>query len=77
MSGSTAIQAFDSGGRLIGGVVNLTEGFEFNALATDNGAPRIAGVLFSLVGPEPRGYAIDRVRFALPGQYSASGAAFR
>ena len=67
--GSTAISAFDRQGRLIGGVVNISRGMEFLALATDDGAPRIAGVQFSLVGREAAGYAVDTIRFALPGQY--------
>ena len=65
---STAIQAFDRHGNLIGGVVNTSLGMEFLALATEDGSERIAGIQFSLVGPEPNGYGIDDVYFALHSQ---------
>ena len=65
---STAIQAFDRDGRLIGGVKNIGLGMEYMALVTEDGRNRIAGLQFSLVGPEPAGYAIDDLVFAFAGQ---------
>lgn len=65
---STAIQAYDRSGNLIGGVRNVQIGMEFLALVTEDGADRIAGIQFSLVGPEPAGYAIDDLNFALAKQ---------
>jgi len=69
---STAIQAFDRNGVLIGGVKNLREGMEYLALVTEDGANRIAGLQFSLVGAEPAGYAIDDLTFALASQLNRS-----
>ena len=60
---STAIQAFDRQGNLIGGVRNLKTGMEYLALVTDDGADLIAGVQFSLVGAENAGFAIDDLSF--------------
>ena len=65
---STAIQAFDRRGNLIGGVKNISTGMEYMALVTEDGSDRIAGLQFSLVGAEPEGYAIDDLSFALAGQ---------
>ena len=64
---STAIQAFDRQGNLIGGVRNLGTGMEYLALVTEDGTDRIAGVQFSLVGPEGAGFAVDDVSFARSG----------
>lgn len=61
---STAIRAFDRSGRQIGGVVNLALGIEYMALVTEDGSESIAGLQFSLVGPEPAGFAIDNLSFA-------------
>jgi hypothetical protein len=61
---STAIRAFDRRGRLIGGVTNLELGMEYLALVTEDGSERIAGLQFSLVGPEPAGFGIDDLSFA-------------
>lgn len=64
----TAIQAFDRNGNLIGGVKNIAKGMEYLALVTEDGRDRIAGVQFSLVGPEPAGYGIDDLSFAFASQ---------
>ncbi|WGI21246.1 PEP-CTERM sorting domain-containing protein [Amylibacter sp. IMCC11727] len=69
---STAITAFDRNGRTIGGVHNLGKGMEYMALVTENGRNAIAGIQFSLVGPEAAGYAIDELTFALAGQLDNS-----
>lgn len=60
----TAIQAFDRQGRHIGGVVNTAIGMEYMALVTEDGSESIAGLQFSLVGPEPYGFAVDSISFA-------------
>jgi hypothetical protein len=60
----TSILAFDRQGRQIGGVVNLATGMEYMALVTEDGSEAIAGLQFSLVGPEPFGFAIDNLSFA-------------
>jgi hypothetical protein len=69
---STSIAAFDKYGRQIGGVVNLTLGIEYLALVTEDGSESIAGLQFSLVGPEPAGFAIDDVSFARSTQLQES-----
>jgi hypothetical protein len=61
--GGTAITAFAADGTLLGSVVNEALGIEFLGLVTDDGTASIAGLLFSLVGPEPAGFGIDNVRF--------------
>jgi hypothetical protein len=61
---STAIRVYDRQGNLIGGVANLGLGMEYLALVTQDGSERIAGLQFSLVGPEPAGFAIDHLSFA-------------
>jgi hypothetical protein len=75
---STAIRAFDRQGRQIGSVVNLAEGIEYMALVTEDGSETIAGLQFSLVGPEPAGFAIDNLSFArrseLQGSYTKPSA---
>lgn len=65
--GGTAITAFDRNGNILGSVTNTGLGIEFLGLVTDDGTASIAGLLFSLVGPEPAGFAIDNLRFGLPG----------
>jgi hypothetical protein len=60
----TSILAFDRQGRQIGAVVNLATGMEYMALVTEDGSEVIAGLQFSLVGPEPFGFAIDNLSFA-------------
>jgi hypothetical protein len=66
--GGTAITAFDRDGNDLGSIINEGFGIEFLGLATDDGTAQIAGLLFSLVGGEPAGYAIDNLQFALEGQ---------
>jgi hypothetical protein len=66
--GGTAITAFDSLGNILGSVTNTGLGIEFLGLVSDNGLAQISGLLFSLVGAEPAGFAIDNVRFGLQGQ---------
>jgi hypothetical protein len=66
--GGTAITAFDRNGALLGSVLNEGLGIEFLGLVTNDGTAQIAGLLFSLVGPEPAGYAIDNLRFGIQGQ---------
>ena len=62
--GGTAITAYGRDGSLIGSVVNSSMGIEFLGLMTDDGSAKIAGLLFSLVGSEPAGFAIDNLRFS-------------
>ncbi len=66
--GGTAITAFDRLGNVIGSVANEAFGIEFLGLVTDDGSEKIAGLQFSLVGPEPAGFAIDNVMFGLRDQ---------
>lgn len=73
--GSTAITAFRRDGTVIGSVTNTGTGIEFLGLATASGSETIAGFLFSLVGAEAAGFAIDNVRFARAGQIVPPGAA--
>jgi hypothetical protein len=70
---STAIKAYGRDGTLLGQTVNTGTGIEFLGLVTDDGSESIAGLLFSLVGPEPAGYAIDNVRFGLKGEVMPPG----
>jgi hypothetical protein len=66
--GGTAITAFARNGSLLGSVTNAALGIEFLGLVTDDGTEQIAGLLFSLVGPEPAGFNIDNLRFGRAGQ---------
>lgn len=61
--GGVAITAFARDGSILGSVVNEQAGIEFLGLVTADGSDRIAGLLFSLVGAESAGFAIDNVRF--------------
>ena len=72
-AGSTQIEAFARDGTSLGAVVNIGLGIEFLGLVTDDGTEQIAGLLFSLVGDEPFGYAIDNVRFGKTGQVIVPG----
>jgi hypothetical protein len=69
--GGTSIQAFSRAGALLGSVSNTGTGIEFLGLVSDTGANEIAGLLFSLVGPEPAGFAIDNLRFGAAGQVAS------
>jgi PEP-CTERM motif len=71
--GSTAITAFDVNGNVIGSVSNTQEGLEFLGLVTADHSATIAGLLFSLVGAEPAGFAIDDVRFGVGSQVVPPG----
>jgi len=66
--GGTAIKAFARDGTLLGQVTNGALAIEFLGLVTDDGSEKIAGLQFSIVGPEPAGFAIDNVRFGRTGQ---------
>jgi len=66
--GGTAIKAYARNGNLIGSIANESLGIEFLGLATEDGSELIAGLEFSLVGPEPAGFAIDNLRFGQAGQ---------
>jgi len=72
--GGTAITAFDRNGMLLGSVVNSGLGIEFLGLVSADGSATIAGLLFSLVGAEPAGFAIDNLRFGTAGQVTVPGA---
>lgn len=65
---STAIQAYDRNGKLIGGVKNIGLGMEYMALVTEDGRNRIAGLQFSLVGAEAAGFGVDDLSFAFASQ---------
>lgn len=65
---STGITAFDRNGNVIGAVSNNGLGIEFLGLVTSDGSASIAGLQFSLVGPEPAGFAIDNARFGKAGE---------
>jgi hypothetical protein len=69
--GSTSITAFARDGSLLGSVTNNGTGIEFLGLVTENGKAQIAGLLFSLVGDEPAGFAIDNLRFGVAGQVTS------
>lgn len=71
--GGTAITAFARDGTLLGSVANEALGIEFLGLVTADGTAQIAGLLFSLVGAEPAGFAIDNLRFGLAGQVVVPG----
>lgn len=66
--GGTSITAFAFDGSILGTISNEGLGIEFLGLATQDGSATIAGLLFSLSGNEPAGFAIDNVRFGTAGQ---------
>lgn len=70
--GGTAITAYARNGTVLGSVLNTGTGIEFLGLVSDQGN-EIAGLLFSLVGPEPAGFAIDNLRFGAAGQVNVPG----
>jgi hypothetical protein len=65
---STAITAFARDGSVLGSVKNVGTGIEFLGLVTDDGSEKIAGLQFSLIGPEPAGFAIDNLYFGRAGE---------
>jgi hypothetical protein len=71
--GGTAITVYDRQGRQLGRTVNRSIGQEFLGLATRDLSPRIAGLEFHLVGPEPAGFGIDNLRFGAPEQVNIPG----
>lgn len=71
--GGTAITAYARDGSVLGSVTNTGRGIEFLGLVTDDGQARIAGLLFSLVGAEPAGFAIDNLRFGRAGEVIVPG----
>lgn len=70
---STAITAFARDGSVIGSVRNEETGIEFLGLVTADGTNSIAGLLFSLVGAENSGFAIDNLRFGRQGEVAPPG----
>ncbi len=70
---STAITAFARDGSFLGQVKNIGLGIEFLGLVTNDGSAAIAGLQFSLIGPEPAGFAIDSLQFGLPGEVVVPG----
>lgn len=71
--GGVAITAFARDGSVIGAVLNEEIGIEFLGLVTADNSDSIAGLLFSLVGAEPAGFAIDNVRFGTRGVIAPPG----
>ncbi len=71
--GGTSITAFGFDGTILGTISNESLGIEFLGLATQDGSATIAGLLFSLTGDEPAGFAIDNVRFGTAGQVVIPG----
>lgn len=69
----TSITAYSRTGALLGSVTNIGLGIEFLGLVMDDGSEQIAGLLFSLVGAEPAGFAIDNLRFGTTGQVTVPG----
>ena len=62
--GTTGISIYDRAGHELGEAANQTVGQEFIGIATADLQPRIAGLEFHLVGPEPQGFGINSIRFA-------------
>lgn len=71
--GGVAITVYDRQGRRLGQTANTRTGAQFLALATRDLVPRIAGLEFHLVGPEPQGFGIDNLRFGRPDQVEVAG----
>ena len=70
---STAITVYDRQGRVLGQTVNRGTAVEFLGLATRDLSARIAGLEFHLVGPEPKGFGVDNIRFGAPEQVDLPG----
>jgi hypothetical protein len=62
---STAITAFDVNGNILGSLANDQTGEEFLGLVTSDHSAAIGGLLFSLVGAENAGFAVDDIRFGV------------
>ena len=71
--GGTAITAFDIDGNVIGSITNDQLGLEFLGLVTNDNSAVIAALLFSLVGDEPQGFAVDDIRFGVGEQVVVPG----
>ena len=71
--GGTAITAFDINGNVLGSITNDQLGLEFLGLVTNDSSAVIAGLLFSLVGPELAGFAVDDIRFGVGEQVVVPG----
>lgn len=71
--GGVAITVYDRQGKVLGRTINRGTGFEFMGLATNDLAPRIAGLEFHLVGAEPQGFGVDNIRFGAPQQIDLPG----
>lgn len=70
--GATAITAFRRDGSRLGSVSNTALGIEFLGLVSGDGSNVIAGLQFSLIGPESAGFAIDNIRFGQTNQVDFS-----
>jgi hypothetical protein len=71
--GGTAITAYDINGNAIGSIMNDKLGLEFLGLVTNDSSAVIAALLFSLVGPELAGFAVDDIRFGVGEQVIVPG----
>jgi hypothetical protein len=67
-AGGTSIKVYDRLGALLGQTANVGTGIEFLGLVTNDGSEAIRGLEFSLIGPEPAGFAIDNLRFGRQGE---------
>jgi hypothetical protein len=70
---STAITAFGVNGNILGSVSNGQTGEEFLGLVTSDHSATIDGLLFSLVGAEAAGFAVDDIRFGVGEQVVSPG----
>ena len=72
---TVAISVYDRNGRMLGRLATRKGGVDFLGLATFDLSPRIAGLEFHLVGPEPRGFGVDNIRFGASQQIDLPGVA--
>ena len=70
---TVAISVYDRNGRMLGRLATRRGGVDFLGLATSDLSPRIAGLEFHLVGPEPMGFGVDNIRFGAPQQIDLPG----
>jgi hypothetical protein len=70
---TVAISVYDRNGRMLGRLATRKQGVDFLGLATADLSPRIAGLEFHLVGPEPMGFGVDNIRFGAPAQIDLPG----
>ena len=71
--GTVGISVYDRQGRLLGRLSTRKSGVDFLGLATGDLVPRIAGLEFHLMGPEPHGFGVDNIRFGAPQQVDLPG----